>query len=113
MSDATGFGSGGTSVVTQVGPSVSGKSCNTTDPGVDFSFNLDSALTQCRQVLHSYVDFIPIWLIPSRTYPFGGYNQAVQPVTITVSSQFLACGVLVVEHTHVTGIYSRRVLIPV
>jgi len=48
MSDATGFGSGGTSVVTQVGPSVSGKSCNTTDPGVDFAFQLDSALTQCR-----------------------------------------------------------------
>jgi hypothetical protein len=48
MSDATGFGSGGTSLVTQVGPSVSGKSCNTSDPGVAFSFNLDSALTQCR-----------------------------------------------------------------
>ena len=49
MSDATGFGSGGTSSVTQVGSSVGGKSCNTTDPGVDFAFNLDSALTQCRQ----------------------------------------------------------------
>jgi hypothetical protein len=48
MSDATGFGSGGTSLITQVGPSLSGKTCNTTDPGVDFFFNLDSALTQCR-----------------------------------------------------------------
>ncbi|KAF9650097.1 hypothetical protein BDM02DRAFT_1539621 [Thelephora ganbajun] len=66
MSDATGFGSGGTSLIIQVGPSVSGKSCNTTDPGVDFSFNLDSALTQCR------------------TYVFSNYTQAVQPVTIAV-----------------------------
>ena len=48
MSDATGFGSGGTSLITQVGPSLSGMSCNTTDPGVDFFFNLDTALTQCR-----------------------------------------------------------------
>ena len=47
MSDATGFASGGTSVVTQVGPSVSGNTCNTTDPGVDFFFNLNSALIQC------------------------------------------------------------------
>lgn len=55
MSDATGFGSGGTSLITQVGQSVSGNNCNTTDPGVDFSFNLDSALTQCRRVHRSYV----------------------------------------------------------
>jgi len=48
MSDATGLGSGGTSLVTEVGPSISRRSCNTTDPGVDFAFNLDSALTQCR-----------------------------------------------------------------
>lgn len=48
MSDAAGVGSGGTSLITQVGPSVSGNSCNTTDPGVDFFYNLDSALTQCR-----------------------------------------------------------------
>lgn len=66
MSDATGFGSGGTSLVTRVGPSVSGKSCNTTDPGVDFFFELDSALAQCR------------------TYVFSGYDLAVQPVTINV-----------------------------
>jgi hypothetical protein len=48
MSDATGSGSGGTSLITQVEPSVSGKLCNTTDPGVDFTFQLNSALTQCR-----------------------------------------------------------------
>ncbi|KAF9787260.1 hypothetical protein BJ322DRAFT_1107323 [Thelephora terrestris] len=64
MSDATGLGSGGTSLILEVGPSVSGNNCNTTDPGVDFFFNLDSALTQCR------------------TYVFSGYDEAVQPITI-------------------------------
>jgi hypothetical protein len=48
--------------ITQVGPSVSGKSCNTTDPGVDFSFNLDSALTQCRRVRHPCVRLSPLSL---------------------------------------------------
>ena len=59
MSGATGFGSGGTSLVTQVGPPISGKSCNTSDPGVDFSLNLDSAFTQCRRVRHSYIGSPP------------------------------------------------------
>lgn len=65
MSDATGFASGGVSLVTQVGPSTSGKNCNTTSPSPDFLFNLDSALTQCR------------------TYSFSDYRNATQPVTIT------------------------------
>lgn len=85
MSDATGFGSGGTSLVTEVGPSVSGNSCNTTDPGVDFAFNLDSALTQCRQVRNPYMCRHSCLTCPYRTYVFSGYTNAVQPVTITVS----------------------------
>jgi hypothetical protein len=48
MSDATGSGSGGTSVIAQVGPSVSGTLCNTTVPGGDFAFGFTSpTLTQC------------------------------------------------------------------
>ena len=48
LSDATGFASGGTSQLLTVGDTVSGNNCNTTDPGVDFFFNLDSPLVQCR-----------------------------------------------------------------
>jgi hypothetical protein len=48
MSDSTGFGAGGTTNVLTVGPSVGGSSCNTTDPGVDFTFELNDALQQCR-----------------------------------------------------------------
>lgn len=65
MSDATGFASGGVSLVTQVGPSTSGNNCNTTGSSPAFLFNLDSALSQCR------------------TYDFTGYGDAIQPVTIT------------------------------
>ncbi|KAF9044642.1 hypothetical protein BDZ89DRAFT_1059114 [Hymenopellis radicata] len=65
MSDATGFGAGGSTGVLKVGSSTSGASCNTTDPGVAFPFELNTALQQCR------------------AYTFSGYDQAVQPITIT------------------------------
>ncbi|KAI0082277.1 hypothetical protein K474DRAFT_852977 [Panus rudis PR-1116 ss-1] len=64
MSDASGFASGGTSDVLEVGASISNSNCNTTDPGVDFFFQLNSALKQCR------------------TFTFDDYSGAVQPVTI-------------------------------
>ncbi|THV07711.1 hypothetical protein K435DRAFT_959773 [Dendrothele bispora CBS 962.96] len=63
MSDQTGFASGGDTSVLQVGASKGG-SCNTTDPGVSFSFELNSALTQCR------------------TFTFSAYDNAIQPVQI-------------------------------
>ncbi|KAG7099141.1 hypothetical protein E1B28_001012 [Marasmius oreades] len=63
MSDVTGFASGGNTEVLTVGPS-NGGSCNTTDPGVGFTYELNSALQQCR------------------TFTFSGYPQAVQPVTM-------------------------------
>ncbi|KAK0478225.1 hypothetical protein IW261DRAFT_212181 [Armillaria novae-zelandiae] len=81
MSDASGFGAGGVTDVLTVGSSLGG-SCNITDPGkrvchtcvvrhcnvipkgVAFSFELNSALQQCR------------------TYTFSAYDGAVQPVTI-------------------------------
>lgn len=85
MSDATGFGSGGTSLITQVGPSLSGNSCNTTDPGVDFFFELNSALTECRLVRRPYTFRHPDLTSGCRTYAFSGYDGAIQPVTITVS----------------------------
>lgn len=64
MSDATGFGAGGTTDVMSVGAS-QGANCNTTDPGkhvvlgfksksntessgVAFSYQLNLALQQCR-----------------------------------------------------------------
>ena len=50
MSDATGFGSGGTSNVLSVGSSISGAKCNTTEPSVDFFFQLNDSLQQCRSV---------------------------------------------------------------
>ncbi|KAL5534289.1 hypothetical protein ACEPAG_751 [Sanghuangporus baumii] len=64
MSDSTGFGSGGTSDVLIVGSSVSGSSCNTTEPSPDFVFDANSALQQCR------------------AFTFSGYSEAVQPVRI-------------------------------
>ncbi|TCD69907.1 hypothetical protein EIP91_005731 [Steccherinum ochraceum] len=65
MSDASGQGSGGTSDVITVGDALGGKTCNTTDPGVDFFFDLNTALNQCRP------------------FTFSGFDGAVQPVTIT------------------------------
>ncbi|KAJ3552074.1 hypothetical protein NM688_g4348 [Phlebia brevispora] len=64
MSDSSGWGSGGISNVQVVGPSISNTNCNTTDPGVDFFFELNTALQQCRP------------------YTFSGYTGAVQPITI-------------------------------
>ncbi|KAF8898816.1 hypothetical protein BD779DRAFT_39725 [Infundibulicybe gibba] len=64
MSDGTGFGTGGSTAVLQVEASQGGV-CNTTDPGVAFSFELNTALQQCRP------------------YTFGNYSGAVQPITIT------------------------------
>ncbi|KAF8905510.1 hypothetical protein CPB84DRAFT_1727048 [Gymnopilus junonius] len=62
MSDATGFNSGGTTEILTTQPS-KGVSCNT-NTTVNFSFQLNSALQQCRP------------------YVFNGYTAAVQPVTI-------------------------------
>ncbi|KAG2369388.1 hypothetical protein BDR07DRAFT_1604686 [Suillus spraguei] len=65
MSDATAFGSGGTSPVLKVGNPVAKNNCNTTGPSVDFTFDLPSSLQQCNG------------------YTFDDYDNAVQPVTIT------------------------------
>ncbi|TFK94445.1 hypothetical protein K466DRAFT_593619 [Polyporus arcularius HHB13444] len=65
MSDATGFGSGGVTPVITVGPTVSKTACDTSDPGVDFTYEANSALAQCR------------------TYTFSLYKDAVQPIQIT------------------------------
>ncbi|KAI0651954.1 hypothetical protein C8Q79DRAFT_1005202 [Trametes meyenii] len=64
MSDATGFASGGISKPITVGKTTSKQSCNTTDIAVDFFYETNLALNQCR------------------TYSFTGYGQAVQPITI-------------------------------
>lgn len=65
MSDATGFGSGGTTNVLIVGAPVANNNCNTTITSPDFTFELPSALTQCNG------------------YTFSNYDGAVQPITIT------------------------------
>ncbi|KII93896.1 hypothetical protein PLICRDRAFT_694980 [Plicaturopsis crispa FD-325 SS-3] len=66
MSDASGFASAGLSEVLVVADPKSGASaCNTTDPGPAFSYELNTALQQCRP------------------YTFSGYSTAVQPITIT------------------------------
>ncbi|CAL1695615.1 unnamed protein product [Somion occarium] len=65
MSDASGLGTGGTTDLLEVGASVGNAGCNTADPGVDFFFELNTALQQCRP------------------FTFGNYVGAVQPVTIT------------------------------
>jgi hypothetical protein len=64
MSDANGFGTGGTSGLMTARPSSTGATCNLNDPGVAFSFQLPSSLQQCRE------------------FSFTQYNGAVQPVTI-------------------------------
>jgi len=65
MSDSTGFNAGGTSSLMTVAPSKGG-SCNSTDPGVAFAFQLNTALQQCRP------------------FVFSGFDGAVQPVKIGV-----------------------------
>ncbi|KDQ56631.1 hypothetical protein JAAARDRAFT_47987 [Jaapia argillacea MUCL 33604] len=64
MFDATGVPSGGTSDLLTVGENVGHQECNTTDPGVDFYYQLNSPLEQCE------------------TYTFSAYTNAIQPVTI-------------------------------
>ncbi|CAE6440020.1 hypothetical protein ACGC1H_004699 [Rhizoctonia solani] len=63
MSDATGVGTGGTSGILTA--STGTGSCNTTDPGTDFTYSLDRSLQQCRP------------------YIWNHYETAVQPITIT------------------------------
>ncbi|KAF5374780.1 hypothetical protein D9758_000350 [Tetrapyrgos nigripes] len=63
MSDSTNYGSGGDTSDLQVGASKGGQ-CNTTDPGVDFLFQLNTALQQCR------------------AFTFSNYDDAKQPITI-------------------------------
>lgn len=48
MSDATGFGTGGTSELLTVGEPVGSASCNTSNPALSFEFSLPSSLQQCR-----------------------------------------------------------------
>ena len=49
MSDADGFGTGGTSALLTTGSSrTTDASCNTTQPTPDFLFQLNKALQQCR-----------------------------------------------------------------
>ncbi|KAK2461972.1 hypothetical protein APHAL10511_006435 [Amanita phalloides] len=62
MSDATGFGTGGVSRLLTVGTSKGG--CNTKSPSVPFTYQLNTALRQCRPFMVS------------------GYSQGVQPVTL-------------------------------
>ncbi|KAI8990532.1 hypothetical protein BD414DRAFT_413419 [Trametes punicea] len=66
MSDSTGFASGGVSKLITVGKPSGQNTCNTTDPGnLDFTFEANLALAQCR------------------TYTFDHYDGAVQPITFT------------------------------
>ena len=64
MSDARGFGTGGTSNLLTAAPPPTGATCNLTDPGVAFNFELLTSLQQCRG------------------FGFTQYIGAVQPVTI-------------------------------
>ncbi|KAG8678458.1 hypothetical protein FRC09_019823, partial [Ceratobasidium sp. 395] len=64
MSDATGMGAGGTSGLLTAGVDGGSQSCNLTDPGTDFTYELNGALRQCQP------------------YRWEGYSGAVQPVTI-------------------------------
>ncbi|KAJ3820624.1 hypothetical protein F5880DRAFT_932037 [Lentinula raphanica] len=70
MSDSTGFGSGGDTQILQMGDA-SSESCNTTDPGSAFTFQLNAALQQCRE------------------FTFEAYTAAIQPVTITTADPIL------------------------
>lgn len=65
MSDATGVTAGGISDLLTVGPPQGASQCNTTDPGADFFFSLDSDLQQCQP------------------YAFTQYDGAIQPIAIT------------------------------
>jgi hypothetical protein len=60
MSDATGWGTGGSSDLLTVGASESQSQCNLTDPSTAFTFQVSSNLQQCG------------------SYSIGGYSGAVQ-----------------------------------
>lgn len=60
-----------------------------TVPGIDFPFELNSALQQCRHV-HTFTVYLTLTL--RRPYVFSGYNGAIQPVTIVV------CDALTLTH---------------
>jgi len=64
MSDATGFGSGGTTTLLTVGAPIAGNNCNT-NGSQDFTFQLPSQLKQCA------------------VFNFTAYDGAIQPITIT------------------------------
>lgn len=64
MSDARGFGTGGTSALLTANSSSTGATCNLADPGVAFNYELPTSLQQCR------------------AFSFTEYTDAVQPVTI-------------------------------
>ncbi|KAG9314308.1 hypothetical protein JVU11DRAFT_5097 [Chiua virens] len=64
MSDATGFGTGGTSGLFTVGELAGSASCNTTGPSLPFTFGLPSSLQQCS------------------SYVFNDYSGAVLPATV-------------------------------
>ncbi|KIK70912.1 hypothetical protein GYMLUDRAFT_66124 [Collybiopsis luxurians FD-317 M1] len=63
MSDSTGFGKGGISPILQTTNTTAG-SCNTTDTGPFFTFELNDNLAQCR------------------SFTFDNYTNAIQPVEI-------------------------------
>ena len=84
MSDATSFGSGGTTTVLTVGDPVAKNNCNTTGR-VDFTFDLPSALQQCRYVVSQPFVAVTNYCYHSG-YAFDAYDGAVQPITITVRS---------------------------
>jgi hypothetical protein len=64
LSDATGFGSGGSTQMLKVGPSTGGRSCNLTAPDLPFTFGPDTAPTQCQK------------------YTFTDFAGAIPPVTV-------------------------------
>jgi hypothetical protein len=55
MSDANGFGTGGTTDLITVGGPVDGNTCNTTDPGVPFTFEFTAILQQCRLAYSTHI----------------------------------------------------------
>ncbi|KAJ7169814.1 hypothetical protein C8R46DRAFT_1090110 [Mycena filopes] len=63
LSDSTGFASGGTTTLLQVGKSLSGTQCNTTAPD-HFTYGTPDSLNQCQPFL------------------FNDYSTGVQPLTI-------------------------------
>ncbi|KAF9237312.1 hypothetical protein BU15DRAFT_76033 [Melanogaster broomeanus] len=82
MSDATGFGTGGTSELLTVGLPVGSASCDTSSPVLPFVFSIGSALQQCG------------------TFNLYGYDGATLPVTIT---GFIPGGESIILYSGLTG----------